>query len=327
MDSLQHGGLFATESFVPVDLRSLGDCDVAMCDLYRFTSQHGYVLFLSKHAEFADHLRDQLIMAKARRLYIRAEEASEYSHYMTDRVRRFADAPDADSKERAEVAYQAVHFLVDRLLDAPTPESYEQLVEGVTATVYMALQDPTVAYALLAHTRQGSYMYSHTVNVGVYGTALALQLNQDDDWLNSVAVGLFAHDIGKTKIPAEVLAWPGPFSAAHWALMKQHPGLGLVILNALGQHDPIVRSIVVQHHERNDGSGYPKGLMGPKISYEAKICAMADTFDALTSKRSYRDTATTFEALDTMIKEMGDEFDREMLASFVKLFRRESRQE
>lgn len=314
------------EVMIPVDVRTLNECGAAMCDLYQFTSHRGYVLFLSKAAPFAEEMRGQLTQSRVRRLYIRPDEAQVYAAYLLNRLRRISEDPDASVAEQAEVAFQAAQFLTDRLFIEPEAHVFKGIRSTVEATAEMMLQDSRVAGAMMGLTRLGTYVYDHSVNVAVFGSALAMSLNPDPYWLRSVSLGLYVHDVGKIRLPREVLTMPGQFAAAQWALMKQHPGLGLVVLRSFEEDDPIVRSIVVQHHERADGSGYPRGLKGAQISLEAKICAAADVFDALTTARPYKDPITTFAAIDKMIREMHQEFDRPIFERFILLFDRSFRQ-
>jgi len=314
------------EALIPVDVRTLNKCAAAMCDLYQFTSHRGYVLFLAKDAPFAEELRSELRESRVRRLYIRPEEGHMYAAYLIDRLQHLGDGPEASAQEQAEVAFQAAHFLTDRLFIEPTHDVYAGIRHTVEETAEMMLRDSRVAGAMMGLTRLGTYMYDHSVNVAVFGSALAMSLNPDPYWLRSVSLGMYVHDVGKIRIPREILTMSGRFAAAQWALMKQHPGLGLVVLRSFGEDDPVVRSIVVQHHERADGSGYPRGLTGDQIVLEAKLCAAADVFDALTTARPYREPVTTYAAIDIMMKEMRQEFDRAIFERFIRLFDRSFRE-
>ncbi|MBZ0257043.1 HD domain-containing protein, partial [bacterium] len=130
----------------------------------------------------------------------------------------------------------------------------------------------------------------------------------------------FLHDIGKTEIPYRILSKPGRLTDEEMEIMREHPLRGLRILKEAGELSEECSVIVSQHHERNDGSGYPYGLTGNQIHEYGKICAIADVFDALTMERSYKKPLTTFEALQIMKEKMPGHFDVELFRKFVQLF-------
>lgn len=130
--------------------------------------------------------------------------------------------------------------------------------------------------------------------------------------------GVFLHDIGKIHIPDSVLLKPGLLSNAERSIMQQHPKIGYDML----RHNPLLTDaaeIVLAHHERFDGSGYPLGLRGEHIPLGARICAITDTFDALTSIRPYRTPMSFQEACDYLASERGRYYDPEIVDMFTAL--------
>ena len=125
------------------------------------------------------------------------------------------------------------------------------------------------------------------------------------------------HDVGKLAIPDKILRKPGPLTEGEWAVMKTHPEIGLRIVNRAG---PFKRELlgVLHHHERMDGSGYPHGLAGDAIPVEARIVAVADTFDVLTSDRPYRKARSAKEARAVVIEESGSHLDSEVVAALLR---------
>ena len=122
-------------------------------------------------------------------------------------------------------------------------------------------------------------------------------------------------------IPPSIINKPGKLDSTEWALMKQHPEHGCTILKETDQINTTIERIVLEHHERPEGTGYPYGLSGDEIDPAAKICCIADVFDALTTVRSYRDALPTFEALSIMRYKMGNHFDWTFFEEFVMLFK------
>ena len=125
------------------------------------------------------------------------------------------------------------------------------------------------------------------------------------------------HDVGKLGIPASILDKPAALTEAEWRIMRTHPELGLAILGATGR---ITREMlaVLYHHERMDGAGYPHGLAASEIPIEARIVAVADTFDALTSDRPYRRALTHSDALRRVRREAGEHLDPTLVGALLR---------
>ena len=160
------------------------------------------------------------------------------------------------------------------------------------------------------------------MNVGIFALGLATDLLQNESGHNmkEIAAGFFLHDIGKCQITSEILNKRGPYTDYEWKIMKRHPSDGFKILNKYNALTDESKVIVLQHHERHDGKGYPNGLDGDKIHIYSKICCIADVFDALTSTRPHKRAHSSFNALKIMRNEMQGEFDPEFFARFVMLF-------
>jgi len=134
--------------------------------------------------------------------------------------------------------------------------------------------------------------------------------------LTTIRWGAILHDVGKIGVPDQVLLKPGKLDSEEWDLMRQHPEMGYRML----QHIPFLRpalDIVFSHQERFDGTGYPRGLKGEEIPLGARIIAVADSFDAMTSKRTYRDAMTVEQALAEIEKGLGTQFDEQVGRIFL----------
>ena len=125
------------------------------------------------------------------------------------------------------------------------------------------------------------------------------------------------HDVGKLGIPAEILLKDGPLNDAEWDVMRTHPELGLAILGATGRFTRELLA-VLYHHERMDGAGYPHGLALAEIPIEARIVAVADTFDVLTSDRPYRQAFSYSEAVARLQQEAGAHLDPAVVAALLR---------
>jgi putative nucleotidyltransferase with HDIG domain len=136
----------------------------------------------------------------------------------------------------------------------------------------------------------------HTARVAELTVAIARELGMPAPVLRQLARAGLLHDIGKLHIPDSILLKPGPLDDQEWQVMRRHPQMGLDILRRLGKFEQEAE-MVLAHHERQDGSGYPLGLRGDEILVGARILAVADTYDVLVSDRPYRKARTRLEAL------------------------------
>jgi putative nucleotidyltransferase with HDIG domain len=143
------------------------------------------------------------------------------------------------------------------------------------------------------------YTHGHCERVADYGLAVARALKLDAMTQTTIRLGAYLHDLGKVRVPHEILNKPGPLTPAEFETIKQHPTWGLELLEGI-DFPWDIRPIIGSHHEKWDGSGYPKGLKGDAIPIEAQIICAVDVFDALTTNRSYRSALPRSEALAQM---------------------------
>jgi len=159
----------------------------------------------------------------------------------------------------------------------------------------------------------------HVLRMSHYSQILALAAGYTDEQAEDLLHAAPMHDVGKLGIPDAVLQKPGPLDEREWAIMRRHPEIGAEIL---GEHKSgvlaIARSIALAHHEKWDGSGYPTGLAGEAIPEEARIVAIADVFDALTSVRPYKPAWPVEQALGFLREQAGRHFDPRLVALFIE---------
>ncbi len=158
----------------------------------------------------------------------------------------------------------------------------------------------------------------HSERVCAYALRLAREFGVAPALRRSLAVGALLHDVGKIGVPDSILMKPGPLTDDEWLLMRQHPESGARIVGEVPSLDD-ARNIVLCHHERFDGSGYPRGLVGAEIPLDARIFAVADTLDALTSVRPYRSPVPYAEARRMIEEEAGSHFDPGVLEAFRRV--------
>lgn len=161
------------------------------------------------------------------------------------------------------------------------------------------------------------YTFYHSVAVGALMLGLARELGLDEETARALAFGGLVHDVGKMKMPDAILNKPGPLTPEEFAEMRRHPELGHEMLVEVGISSPIVLEVALRHHERLDGKGYPGGVGGDQLSLYARIAAICDVFDALTSARAYKEAMLSHQAIAMMASWEGH-FDRELLMVFMR---------
>jgi putative nucleotidyltransferase with HDIG domain len=147
-----------------------------------------------------------------------------------------------------------------------------------------------------------SYTHGHCERVATYAVAVARGLGLDEAELTTIRLGAYLHDVGKVRVPHEILNKPGRLTPEEFEVMKMHPVYGIELLAAV-EFPWDIKPIIRSHHERFDGSGYPDGLRGGEIPLNAQIIGIADVYDALTTTRSYRGAMTKEKALAIMDNE------------------------
>lgn len=165
--------------------------------------------------------------------------------------------------------------------------------------------------------RYDDYTYSHSVMVGLISTLIGTKLGLKQADLQCLATAGLMHDIGKTDVPLEIVNKPARLTDEEFEVMKKHPAYAVEKLRKNHTFNLIVLRGIECHHERFDGSGYPNGLCGENIPLYGRILALADVYDALTSKRSYRDSWTSHQTIEYMMSQANSHFDLNLLNLFL----------
>jgi PAS domain S-box-containing protein/putative nucleotidyltransferase with HDIG domain len=175
------------------------------------------------------------------------------------------------------------------------------------------------AIAAMAEARD-PYTAGHQRRVAELAGALATELGLADDVIEGIRLAGNIHDIGKVSVPAEILVRPGRLSPLEWEMVKGHPQVGSEIVKEIEFPWPVAE-MIHQHHERSDGSGYPRGLRGEEILLGARIIGVADTVEAMSSHRPYRPAKGLGAGLDEITKGRGTLFDGPVVDACLRLFR------
>ncbi len=190
-------------------------------------------------------------------------------------------------------------------------QGYEKLQRTMEATIN------TISKIIEA---RDPYTAGHQNTVSQLAVAIAQEMKLSKDKIEGIQITSLVHDIGKINIPAEILSKPSKLNEMEFSLIKNHPKVGYDILRKIDFSWPVAK-IVLQHHEKIDGSGYPQGLKGKKILLEAKIIGVADVVEAMSSHRPYRPTLGIDRALEEINQKSGTLYDPEVVDACLKLFK------
>lgn len=194
-------------------------------------------------------------------------------------------------------------------------EQARALVEDISNSV---LRQPHALISLARLKTADEYTYMHSVAVCALMIALARQLNLAEDMVHEAGFAGLLHDIGKVGIPLKVLNKPGKLTDSEFAIVKSHPEVGAKILIESYQVSPAVLDVCLHHHEKIDGTGYPFGLKGDTISLFAKMGAVCDVYDAITSNRPYKKGWAPADSIRKMAEWSKGHFDEAVFQAFVK---------
>ena len=190
----------------------------------------------------------------------------------------------------------------------------ERLVEDICASV---TDNPHALINVARLKSHDEYTYMHSVAVCALMIALGRQLKLSDTLLRKVGMAGMLHDVGKAVMPQQILNHPGKLSDDEFAVMRAHPRRGHRLLEEGGRAGPVVLDVCLHHHEKVDGTGYPDGLQGDAISLVAKMGAVCDVYDAVTSNRPYKAAWGPAESLRKMAQWHGH-FDLKVFQAFVR---------
>ena len=177
-------------------------------------------------------------------------------------------------------------------------------------------QDALLSLGLIRN--KDRYTFEHSVSVAVLAVAMARSMEFDRETLSQIGVGALLHDIGKARTPLTILNKPGKLTDDEYAVMKKHVVHSHRILSEAPGITPVVLATAVEHHERFDGSGYPRGLQGEEISLFGRMLAICDVYDAITATRCYREGREPGWVLKQMLDWAGSHFDPPLVHQFIR---------
>ena len=225
-------------------------------------------------------------------------------------------------ESRAAAVKVCSKMAMKRLMEnTPDEEVISAAKTGFYEVIDCILGEDHLNHYLLAIRDYDAYTYSHSVNVGVLSLLIARRYfgHSDRHDLRELGIGFFLHDLGKIRINPDVIMKEGLLSDEEMTEMRRHPLYGFDILKETNQLTTESKLIVLEHHEREDGRGYPYGLYGGEIHEYARICALVDMYDALTSDRPYREKMVPYKALNLIKSKLADRTQKALFETLVQV--------
>ncbi|MEN6586928.1 MAG: HD-GYP domain-containing protein [Sulfuricella sp.] len=258
-----------------------------------------------------------------------APTQEEVDHEIDVQIRTFADEKHAplttvtlaeESKRARKLHGEANRIVKGIITDARLGkqiemEKVEPLVENMVDSIFRH-QDALIPLARLKNHDQ--YTFQHSVSVCALMIAFARGLKMPRETIKEIAIGALLHDVGKAKVPDEILNKPAKLSDAEFAKMKSHVVQSIIILQNTPGISQIMLDVAGQHHERFDGTGYPNKLEGNQISIYGQMGAIVDVYDAITSERVYHKGMPPTEALKKLLEWSKFHFNPEMVQAFIR---------
>ena len=292
-------------------------------DVFIKAGENRMLLYCARNKKVTDETRDKLFSNQLNeKLYIYKKDKTYYDLYLESILKNILLDSNLRIHEKSEIAYDAIQRAAVSLFESPKAKKIQRYKKAILNTMEFVIHKNESLQNLIGLTSLNSSVFSHCINVGIYSMGITLELLKIKPTLNyqEMLPGFFLHDIGKCGTPLEILYKKGPLTNIEWKFIKRHPEEGCYLLK---KHKELTREteiIVSQHHERYNGNGYPQGLSGKNIHLYAKICALSDVFDALTSHRPYRKQYSSFVALKIMKDELKNSYDPKLFNLFIKLF-------
>lgn len=332
---LQSGGNAARDAsarmgYVPLALEQVVLQGLAKIPVYLRTvekSAHDipqFTLYSTPNVPFSEEQRSQLREMGVKFVYISLRDQARFRQQVEEHLENVVNDPNVLMSVKAQMVYGTSVELVNELLGERNLGKKLPRLEMVSRSVTsLVMQDASAFSHLFAASQHDFYTATHMVNVGTWMVALAYALGITDmEVLNQMCAAGMVHDIGKIYVSETVLNKRGQLTQEDWAQLLSHPARGEEHLMKYTKVPEIMRRVTLEHHERMDGTGYPRGLKGQEMHMASKICSVVDSFDAMTAFRPFKKKTKSFgEALRILQSETPAKYDAEIVDAWVELMR------
>lgn len=311
----------ASDDLIPITLATAPLTTAVGIDVYlKPADDEPPILFSTARAGISMDQLKELLESGCTRLYIHSSERDHYQHSMREHWQDLLLDAQLPTFDRVTALNDIVRTVLQHEFEHGTTDSIVAQCQSLSQGCIETLGDEPIIIRDLVRVLSHDYgTFTHTTNVSAYAVLLARALGFNRADLTEIATGALLHDIGKLDIDQRILNKPGKLDELERKQIETHPTLGLQRVFEREDLSYGSMMMIYQHHERLNGQGYPVGLCGDQIHPWAKICAIVDVYEALTSHRPYRQALSHQTAIAILQKGSGAEFDEEMLACWQQL--------
>lgn len=306
------------KQYVPIDLEFIELDSICNQNIYLNVNDR-FVLY--RGAELPFTLQDKLRLDKTKttQIYIYCESERDLREFYESNLTNIVENDNIETEKKAKVLYECAigiaHDVFDRPMNTETVERSKGIVDN---TIRLLAKGSDAFVQMIQLSGHDYYTYTHCVNVLTFTVTLLSALGfKDPRFLKEAGMGALLHDVGKSKVPKEILNKPGKLTDDEWNIMRQHPVYGAEIVekNRLPERGV---DIIVQHHERVSGSGYPHGLIGESIPIASQVVSLVDAYDAMTTNRCYQKAMSPYDALRIITQDMKGHYNPKIVEAFIQ---------
>ncbi|MGN6368541.1 MAG: HD domain-containing phosphohydrolase [Phycisphaerae bacterium] len=286
-----------------------------------------FTLYSSEMARFTEAHRGRLQNVGVKFIYIPMSCQGKFQNQVEENLAKVAADPSVALSAKSALVYETSLELIDEVLtEQGVAKNLPRLEKVARSISTLVMQNGQAFSHLFATAQHDFYTATHMVNVGTWMTSLACAMGiEDEKLLNAACTAGMVHDVGKMYVPEDVLNKAGALSDEEWGYLRGHPQRGYEHLKSQGVTDEIVLRVCLEHHERMDGTGYPRRIAGRDMHIMSKICAVVDSFDAMTAMRPFKNKVKTIaEAVQILQSETPNKYDDEIVKTWVGLLTKAS---
>lgn len=279
-----------------------------------------YICFLRAGDKISDGRIEQLRNRDTgNSFFVRIEDKQTYHSWVKEEI----NSNSIDDFSKAKILRESSVALMEDLFENPdVNKALDDSRPLIKDFIDFMDRSPQAMSFMISLSGHDFYTYNHSLDVSIYSLGLGQVLGYNAKEIEELGVGSLFHDIGKRNVSLDILCKKGTLTDTEWEQMKMHPQYGLVILNNNPNISDAIKATCFEHHESWTGNGYPQQIAGEEIHPYARIVAITDTYDALTTQRSYNIPMNPLDAVNMMKEKIAGRYDPEMLkAMYSVLFK------
>lgn len=307
-----------SHSYVLFDKRLLHEGDKLKFDLFYHHEPTYMSLFLQSNTIIdADNKRR---LKEVEEVYIPDEELARYELFLENSLQNIVKDEHYTLDEKTDIIYVSTSELTRSLYNNPNALGNVQHSKKIVTPILQSIlynEDTVSSYMKIIE--YDYYTHTHSLNVSIYALSLGAELKLDEKKLTYLGQAALLHDLGKSKIERSIVNKETKLTAYEFEEMKMHPALGYDIAMKIGLINKDILDGIRHHHEKLDGMGYPDQLSGDEISLFPRIIGVCDIFDALTTRRTYKQAMHSYDALRLMKTRMHSHLDMYIVDTFIKM--------